>query len=386
MGPVLSEHGASGGQAAPGGATDAGDTTAANGPASAHGPGAAPSTVLAVGPTVTAEPVVVDVLDTHGRLLLRQRLSLAGDRRRFTIGRSVAADVLLDDPHVAPLHAAVDVAPDGTLAVTDLGSVNGVFVGGDRHRGATALPVNDGRLQIGRAQLVIHTAQQALPGEKPDHAFDHVASRPVARVAVGGALFCLAFIIYFAWVGASRDTATLIVIGLAGGVLLAALWIAFWSLLSRVIRGESRWVMHAAILFGVSAVLIALDWMLDLARFAFALREWPLRGNSLMVLMFMLALYLHLTQVWIMPRRTALTLAALLPLFVFGTISWVQYRNESRDVNFIGVREKVFPPVFRLREGRPVERFFEQAADLREQSDSKRREIPSDDNGDADDD
>src|SRR6185436_12511604 len=119
--------------------------------------------------------------------------------------------------------------------------------------------------------LRIRTAHQEMADEKPDAAFDNVSSSAAARVAVAGALVCVLFICYFAWVGASRDTAMLIVIGLAGGILVSALWVSFWSLLSRVIRGESRWVMHAAILFGTAAAMNALDWMADLARFAFAL-------------------------------------------------------------------------------------------------------------------
>ena len=58
--------------------------------------------------------------------------------------------------------------------------------------------------------------------------------------------------------------------------IAAGVWIAFWSLLSRVMKGESRWVMHAAVLFGVFATLLAVDWLCDLARFAFALEPFLL--------------------------------------------------------------------------------------------------------------
>ena len=90
--------------------------------------------------------VVVETLDHHDRVHARERLALPADRVRFTIGRGVDADVMLDDRYCAPLHAAVELGADGAWRVTDLGSVNGVIVGGVRQRGAQAL-------EIGRAHV-----------------------------------------------------------------------------------------------------------------------------------------------------------------------------------------------------------------------------------------
>jgi FHA domain-containing protein len=47
------------------------------------------------------------------------------------IGRSVAADVRLDDPSVSRRHALVVSEPDESLRVLDDRSLNGVFVNGD---------------------------------------------------------------------------------------------------------------------------------------------------------------------------------------------------------------------------------------------------------------
>ena len=47
---------------------------------------------------------------------------------RKTIGRSPQADVVLDEPSLSRLHAAVQLSADGELSVEDLGSTNGVFV------------------------------------------------------------------------------------------------------------------------------------------------------------------------------------------------------------------------------------------------------------------
>lgn len=327
------------------------------------------------------EPVVVDVLDHHGRVTARQRIVVDAANPTFTVGRSVVADVLVDDPHVAPIHLEITVQPDGAVVATDRGSVNGFFVGRERHRGATGVRIPSGRLQIGRTHLAIHTAHRSLALEQPDHGFDRPGSFNAANVAIGGAIACIALSVYFAWVDAPRDLPTQLIIGVAGGALMAGIWIAFWTLLSRIIRGEPRWLMHTAIAFSVTAIGLVADAMLDVARFAFALPQWAMGGTSLLVLTFAIALYLHLTQVWTLKRRTGAALAAVLPLLLFGTISWVQDRSEARNVNFIGVKEKVFPPALRLRDGITLDRYFAGSTQLREDADNKRKDIPADDTG-----
>ena len=53
------------------------------------------------------------------------------DRGWTRIGRSVAADVRLDDPSVSRRHALIVSEADKTLRVLDDRSLNGVFVNGD---------------------------------------------------------------------------------------------------------------------------------------------------------------------------------------------------------------------------------------------------------------
>ena len=136
----------------------------------------------------TGEHVLIEILDSHGRVHLRERVALPAERQAFTIGRSVRADVTLDDPHAAAMHATVEVTPDGTLRVSDHDSVNGVVINGKRHRNASHIEVPDGLLQIGRTRLRIRhcarnpgrgKARQPAPGVDP--ARPGMARRPRRR-------------------------------------------------------------------------------------------------------------------------------------------------------------------------------------------------------------
>ena len=325
---------------------------------------------------VVAEPLVVEVLDSHGRVHARERLSLSGERHSFTLGRSTAADVMLDDPFVAALHVAIEVTPEGLFRATDLGSVNGIIVMAKRHRHAQGLELPNGLLQVGRTHLRVRTPREGLAAEKPDHA---AGDTRAGRIAYSGALACALFIGYSSWLTAPWDPATEIAISVMKVLPAAGLWIAVWALLSRVIMGEWRWMTHAAILCGVFAGVLTLDFVLDLAWFAFALPPWTMRDPLLLIAAAALGLHWHLTQASTMKQRRAALVAVLLPAVAIGTTTWAMTRNQNRNVNFIGATEKLYPPALRLREGGTLDAYFTKAARLRESADQKRKAMPGED-------
>ena len=66
------------------------------------------------------------------------------------IGRE-GCDIVLADPEVSRRHAAVR-AVESTLALEDLGSLNGTFVNGGRVNGTTVLAVGD-TVQLGNTVM-----------------------------------------------------------------------------------------------------------------------------------------------------------------------------------------------------------------------------------------
>lgn len=329
---------------------------------------------------VNAGRIVVEVLDTHGRVSARERFAV-GDtgKRRIVVGRSVAADVIVDDPHVAAAHVAIDVDGDGRVVLTDLGSRNGFIVDAHRHRGLAGHPLAHGEFKIGRTRLRVRTGRETLAPERADHEMDLSLMRNVSRVALVCALLWLAMVVYVTWLDAPRDMPTALAGALSVALALAAVWVSIWAVLGRMLQGEWRWLTHGAIFFGVSGLVFVLDTLLDIGWFAAGLSQGQWRETLLITLGLALVLYLHLTNVSALKRRTALLFAALLPALMVGTATWVQARNQARDVNYIGVREKLYPPMFRLRAGIGVEEYFTNAAELKVVADRKRKDLPSSD-------
>ena len=302
--------------------------------------------------------VAVEVLDSHDRVHARERLVLDGANNRFTVGRGVAADVMIDDRRTAELHAAVELGADGRWRITDLGSINGVIVGGKRHRGATDLALPDGQFQLGRTRLRVRGGHESLEPERLDRGHAGALSGHLPAIAVTGAVVCAAFTVYFAWLVAQRDSATIITAALVSLFIGAGVWTALWALLTRVMRGEARWLTHAAIILGVVAILLAVEWVMTLGWFAFSLPQFPLRDQFLIIVAAAVALYWHITTALRIKRRTALVWALAVPLLIVGNTTWMDARKHARDVNFIAERGQLFPPSLRLRQGGTLDSVF----------------------------
>ncbi len=85
------------------------------------------------------------------------------------IGRSVSAEIRLDDPTVSRRHAVVVRTPQGGLRVLDDRSLNGVFVNGESVDWGRLLDGDE--LAIGRYRLhVIDTSATAAGADSPLHA------------------------------------------------------------------------------------------------------------------------------------------------------------------------------------------------------------------------
>lgn len=315
---------------------------------------------------------LIEALDGHGRVQWRERLPLDGGQRRFTIGRALDADVTLDDPYAAALHAEIEILPDGRVLAANLGSANGIVVAGKRRHAATAVEVADGLLQVGRTKLRIRTSYDTLAPEKPDQLRPASMLRHPGWIAGAGAVVAAAQLVYTNWLGAPRDLTSVAVASLTSASLGVGALVAFWALLSRVLVGEWRWLRHAAILLGVGVVSFAVDGLLDLSWFAFSLQQWSALSAWAGGLAIACALYLHLTNASNISVRRAAFVACLVPALVGGAGYWVQARQQLHNVNYIGSDLRIYPPALRLTGAGTIDSLFSEASSLRAAADAKR--------------
>jgi hypothetical protein len=107
----------------------------------------------------STRPFVAPVLDAPAAILVivdrRGRREVAVDGRPQRLGRALDNDIVLDDPRVSRHHARLG-ARAGRLVLTDLGSANGVWVGGKRVAEAVLGPGD--RIELGSTAIDVRPA------------------------------------------------------------------------------------------------------------------------------------------------------------------------------------------------------------------------------------
>ena len=82
-----------------------------------------------------------------------KRLNFA-DKKRQSVGRTKENDLVIEDPSISKIHAALTVNGDGRLVVADTGSTNGTFIENSRIAyGKAAVVAPDGWVMFGTVKV-----------------------------------------------------------------------------------------------------------------------------------------------------------------------------------------------------------------------------------------
>ncbi len=332
--------------------------------------------------------IVLDVVGAHDRVRSRHRIERPGAAASCTIGRGAAADVILDDPHVAAVHARVSVDAAGKATITDLNSINGIEVGGRRLRGVVDEPLGDGVFRIGRTKLRLRTATEILPAEVSDQKLSpaETRARDFRWLAIGLAV-TTAGMMFSIWTSTilTRDLPTSMFMALVAFGAVSAVWIALWALVSRVAFGESRWLRHAAIFFCVVAAIYVGPLVIDTVSAALGIflpvtvEMWV--GGILIAI----ALAVHLVNASTMRPRFAVAIGILIPAIALGLTQWMSSHSQNRSAIYIPDRDKIVPPVLLVHGGEPLQKFVGGLGDLKGRADAKRTFVEVEDPSPEDD-
>lgn len=335
--------------------------------------------------TTATETVIVECGSGHART--RQRIALANGHPTFTIGRGADADVVLDDEYAAARHVRIEMLPDGALVASDLGSVNGIVIDGKRLRGATKVPLADGRLQVGRTRVRVRTSAESLAPEKRDGDSGDFGPMSPVWFAGLGAVALSAQLGYETWLTAPTNLSIQVGVHLASALAIVATWVAVWSLLTRIMLGQWRWIRHAGIALAVGVAWTAISGIVDIAWFALSL---PTMVSSLKLLApavgLTVLLYLHLRQAsTISARRAAVTVGGAIGVMCLAGL-WYSEHERVRNVSAVsGMPPRIFPQWVRVTKAQQMDKFLRSLDGLKAAADGRREKLPSADDGDDED-
>lgn len=317
------------------------------------------------------EPVMLlEVLDDHGDVVLRQRFIGAGTSCR--IGRSLGCDIPIDDPFSAADHALLTLRDDGRVSVQDLGTRNGIRIDDDRLQAREGRVIGGGELCIGRTRVRVRTSSEPLPEER-------LFRRDLLQVyrtpiAVTGVALCMAFAVLMAWMLAPAQVTEAVVVGVLLAAAALGIWAGAWALVSRLTVGAWQLRIHLAL----ASLCIALwawgYWLYGLAMFAL---QWRRLAAVMVVLAAVVAFVVtwrHLHYATRLRRVATLSLALLAPLLGGGVWWLIDQRVDPRTVNRVVQGPPIQPPSLRMAPSLDLADYLVDVAELKRDANRNRQQ------------
>lgn len=321
-------------------------------------------------------PVIhIEVRDAKGRLLQR----LKHREPELRVGRGFANDLILDDPHVDAEHLVLEVADDGSVRVTDLGSLNGTELATGPLKGESKTWEPGTTIRVGLTQLRTVQDDDPVPpaallsgsaAKLVDYSWLQVSLLLVAAMLVGGLR---------TWFTDFEKADPAAVVGYFFALpFLALLWGGAWALGTKLFTKKAQFRHHvgfASFLTLLATVFSAAMLWVNFALGSSALAwvsEWVFQGVGLIFL----GLYGHIDIASRKPRRTKGVIAACLTA---ATLFLAHFGGEAatspadrvvfsqRPIRPLppGLTRSVELDVFLLEIGEMREELAEQAEELR---------------------
>lgn len=279
------------------------------------------------------------------------------------IGRSYDNDIILDDPHVAPQHAVLELNDTGVL-VRDLGSRNGIVHQNRRH----AELALDGEciFRLGHSRLRVRPSNFPVAAELPDLTNHNFEGRLPAML---GLLLIALCALARRWIDSPEDGSPISYLMALGASLgIGLLWAGFWAFINRLLDNQIRLGRH---LFIAGCALAASQlWLVasNVIGFAFSL-EWLTGISSLVEAIIVIGLlYFHLNTVQPRHPQGIKMVCASLMLALGGFVLLGNYqRSDSlKDELYMS---QILPPAFRLAPNHKMDDFFNAAQGLKAKAD-----------------
>ena len=103
---------------------------------------------------------------------------VALNKEKLLVGSSSKCDIVLEQESISTYHALIFVSDCGAVTVMDLGSLNGVFVGGEKIHGQRFVGEDD-TVTFGDYHVIPQTAQNETPFEIEDNALPLVREEKI---------------------------------------------------------------------------------------------------------------------------------------------------------------------------------------------------------------
>lgn len=291
---------------------------------------------------------VIELLSTHGEVLRSQTFT----HWPISIGRAVSCDVVINEPHIAPVQCLLDTSkePGGEplLRLRALDQTNACHVqpmGQEKYESKTlqmdalhlATPaLQSVDLRLGSTHMRLRTSDMALAATQllkhrmhlMPTTLTHWGRWPVWIWALCSALLFMATVVWELWLSNNPDiTNQPLALQTATTVVAVVVWAGVWATLSKIFRRQAHFVFHIFVVCTMGVLSVVLLYALHLAAFSFS---WALLGriDSMVWIAVLTALvYAHLRAVVLHAGHTLQGIVLALGILVLGITGWSKYQS-----------------------------------------------------------
>jgi hypothetical protein len=329
--------------------------------------------------SISAPIALIERLDRDGHVLQ----STLVYRWPMKIGRSFEADLVLDDPHLAPLHAELDVAEQGLqLKVGE--TINGAMVGTQHVQAGQVMTLTTALAwRVGNTRLRVRLASEPIEPEQP--LARHLATTDAAShgprwsKVLPWLLVSVLVMLFDQWL--DNDPGTPMNSYLSAALITLAVtfgWTLFWALGNKLFQGRLHFKAHLrlALLYGL--VWTALEAILPLLAYVTGWTALSRVSDVVSAGVLCALVWAHLSQ--IMPAHRNGLMAAVAALYMGGVGLHIWFNEQRTGKLFSEMYATALPPPsWRLAGTQPVSALINDAKGLKAKLDEQAKDDDSDD-------
>jgi hypothetical protein len=332
--------------------------------------------------SISAPIALIERLDRDGHVLQ----STLVYRWPMKIGRSFEADLVLDDPHLAPLHAELDVAEQGLqLKVGE--TINGAMVGTQHVQAGQVMTLTTAQAwRVGNTRLRVRLASEPIEPEQPlaRHlaTTDGASHGPRWGKVLPLLLVSVLVMLFDPWL--DNDPGTPMSSYLSAALITLAItfgWTLFWALGNKLFQGRLDFKAHLrlALLYGL--VWTALEAILPLLAYVTGWTALSRVSDVVSAGVLCALVWAHLSQ--ILPAHRNGLMATVAALYMGGVGLHIWFNEQRTGKLFSEMYATALPPPsWRLAGTQPASALINDAKGLKARLDEQAKDDAADESVD----
>ncbi len=331
----------------------------------------------------TSPLALIERLDRDGHVVQ----SVPVYRWPVSIGRSFEADVVLDDPHLAAVHARLS-EDDGALRLSLGQTINGAVVG-SRHlqAGESMILAPAQAWRLGGVRVRVRRASDPLAPEQP--LARHLVLSAINPVGATWSVLSMLTIAVILWTlgeqwlsndpGAPMNTylsSVLMMLVVAGG------WALFWALGSKLFQGRLQYLVHLKLALGYGLVWSAVVMLLPMLGFVTGWDLLSRTADGAGAIVLCMLVWSHLGLILPGHRQGLAAGMAALYITALGLNLWINEQRIGRVFSEM-YASTLLPPGWRLAPTQPTTVLIDDARSLKGKLDALAKDEDADEPADV---